>query len=406
MVDNFTSTPAPSLPPKTIIHVYGGTQGSGEQRMLQLVVANEQEKYHHVIIDLGRNAPSTPLFERMAEAGQCHYIPLCLEPDAIGANSVMLSKKIAECRPDIIKGWAYPGNAYALLAGQKLQRQRNAPAILLRLSNPEILDDEQALAEQMKDKWKKAAYHAIAISDEVAANYIGMGMPQERIRVIYNGVDSDKYNPREHALHRFKSRNALGISDHVRLIGLVARFDPQKGIEDFLDAARLLHETPGFEDVHFVLIGNGQDSGNPILQQWIADRGLDSVMHCAGARDTMPQLYHALDINTLSSRSEAFGNAIIEAMACGVPVVATDVGMTKAMLGDTGAIVQAGNPASIADGWKSLFSRPKTVAEPLAKEGVERVRSQFNFATTLQRYIDYYDSIVLSRRKVAMQPFP
>ena len=109
-----------------------------------------------------------------------------------------------------------------------------------------------------------------------------------------------------------------------KLIGRIARLAPDKGYPIFLEAAALLSKER--KDVRFVIAGAGPESYRRQLQLLSQELGLAERLIWAGARPDMPAVYNALDILCSSSDSEGFGLTVAEAMACGVPCVATDVG--------------------------------------------------------------------------------
>ena len=178
------------------------------------------------------------------------------------------------------------------------------------------------------------------------------GMAPDRLVVIDNLIDTQAFAPDPAAGTRL--RTAWGIPETAPLIGMAARLDPMKGHRTFLDAAkRLLAVRP---DTRFVLIGSGPAPYAAALRQAAGQLGLDTALHWAGECADMRAAYNALDLATLSSdEGEGFPNAVAEAMACGVPVVATAVGDTARIVGDTGLVVPPGDPQRLADAWTRLL---------------------------------------------------
>ena len=149
--------------------------------------------------------------------------------------------------------------------------------------------------------------------------------------MIPNGIDTEKFRVLPDS--RIKLRREWRIRDGQLLIGLVARLDPMKGHPVFLRAAALLAKER--DDVRFVCVGDGPDEME--LHQLSHELGLDSVLIWAGSRLDMPAVYNALDILVSSSSyGEGHSNVIVEAMACGVPCVVTNVGDSARIIGEAG----------------------------------------------------------------------
>jgi glycosyltransferase involved in cell wall biosynthesis len=183
--------------------------------------------------------------------------------------------------------------------------------------------------------------------DHAAAN----GFPKNKMVVIPNGIDTERFYP--DPSERQRVRKEWGLSENDKLIGLVARLDPMKDHPTFLRAAALLAKKR--EDVRFVCVGDGPANYRHELYALTKELGLADRVMWTGARADMPAVYNALDIATSSSSyGEGFPNVIGEAMACGVPCVVTDVGDSGWIVGNSDAIVPVKEPYIMAHSW-SLY---------------------------------------------------
>jgi glycosyltransferase involved in cell wall biosynthesis len=171
---------------------------------------------------------------------------------------------------------------------------------------------------------------------------------------------------------------------------MAGRLHRHKDHGNFFAAARLLHRE--FPDVHFVLCGEGMMADNPKLAAEAAE-GLHGRCHLMGLQHDMPAFYSALDLAANSSLSEAFPLAVGEAMACGVPCVVTEVGDSPAIVGETGRIVPAREPASIASAWRELIDAGPEARRILGEAARQRVVSHFSVAQFAQRYQSLYRNI-------------
>ena len=182
--------------------------------------------------------------------------------------------------------------------------------------------------------------NSLAIRDYVVANDRA---PVHKIDVVRNGV----VPVTQSVSHRGQLCRELGIAADTTLIGMVARLQPVKGHRFFIDAAAKILKSRG--DVHFVLVGDGPLKSE--IEQQVRRLGLAGHAHFLGDRRDAPHLIAAFDLLVLASLHEGLPNAVMEAMAAGVPVVATPVGGTKELIIDseTGYFAAPGDSAALAN---------------------------------------------------------
>lgn len=136
-------------------------------------------------------------------------------------------------------------------------------------------------------------------------------------------------------------RTQWNISQNIPLIGMVARFDPQKDHRTLIKSLSFLKRSQKM--FHCILVGSEMDVTNSDLLAWIKAEDVEENITLLGRRNDIPSVMNALDIHVLSSIGEAFPNVLAEAMACGTPCVTTDVGDAALIVGDTGWIVMPAN---------------------------------------------------------------
>ena len=194
----------------------------------------------------------------------------------------------------------------------------------------------------------------IANARAVRADAAGRGLPAERIAVVPNGIDTDAMRP--DAVAGRALRRAWGLADDAFAIGCVARLDPMKDHTNLLQAAaRFAQEHP---QARFICAGDGPAAYRDELATLANSLGLADRLIWAGEVGDVRAAYNAFDIATLPSAfGEGFPNVVGEAMACGAPVVATDVGDTGAIVGAHGEVVPPGRPDLLCAGWTRLRRR-------------------------------------------------
>jgi glycosyltransferase involved in cell wall biosynthesis len=180
------------------------------------------------------------------------------------------------------------------------------------------------------------------------------GLPSERVAVIPNGIDTETMRP--DPAGRPAMRRAWGVADDAFVIGCVARLDPMKDHANLINAAARFASNNA--DARLVCVGTGGADYRAGLVAMARSLGLSDRMIWTGELGDVQDAYNAFDVATLPSAfGEGFPNVIGEAMACGTPVVATDVGDARAIVGTYGEVVPPGEPESLAAGWTRLRQR-------------------------------------------------
>ncbi|HKD28577.1 MAG TPA: glycosyltransferase [Xanthobacteraceae bacterium] len=201
---------------------------------------------------------------------------------------------------------------------------------------------------------------------------------------IPNGVDTQRFRPLP--LQRDQLRSSMGIRAKGPVIGLVARYHPMKDHPTFLQAAaKFANDYPG---ACFVLCGTGCDGQNKNLNRWISQAGLSDHVTLLGTRTDMENIYPAFDLTTLCSAfGEGFPNVLTEAMACGVPCVATDVGACREILEEEWLVVQPRDPDALVRAWKSALAGP---TEVLARKARTRACERYGIEQISKLYESLY----------------
>lgn len=183
---------------------------------------------------------------------------------------------------------------------------------------------------------------------------IARGLPSGRIVVVPNGIDTRAMRPDPDARRDLRRMWGFGEADFV--IGMVARLDPMKDHATFLAAAGAFARAQ--PAARFVCVGDGPAGYRSHLEDLARRRGLENRIVWTGEMSANRAVYSAFDIATLSSAfGEGFPNVIGEAMACGTPVVATDVGDVALIVGDCGEVVPPRRPDSLSAGWSRMRER-------------------------------------------------
>lgn len=204
-----------------------------------------------------------------------------------------------------------------------------------------------------------------------------------RPRILYNGVDTDVFRPLKPDFHL---RKKLGIKEGEKVMVTVCRLIGLKGVQYALEAMALLRERIR---IRYIIIGDGEYRGR--LERKVSDLGLgDSVSFLGSVPNSeLPAYYSIATVGVFPSiADEAFGISIAEAMSCGVPVVATDVGGIPEVVTGGGVLVKPRNPAELAEAVSKIFTDEK-FRKRLSLEAKNIVEENFSWETIVSRFDEY-----------------
>ena len=234
---------------------------------------------------------------------------------------------------------------------------------------------------------------AIANARAVRTDAIRRGLPADRIAVIMNGIDADAMRADAEAGRAVRA--AWGLTDNHFVIGCAARLDPMK------DHANLLQAAAGFarenSDARFVCIGDGPTAYRLQLTTLADSLGLAGRVMWVRDIGDMKAAYNAFDIATLSSAfGEGFPNMVGEAMACGVPVAATDVGDVRLITAELGEVVPPKNADLLCAAWRRL--RQRLAQDPgLRNDARDRIVANYSVDTMVRRTEDTLSQLTAGR---------
>lgn len=280
-------------------------------------------------------------------------------------------------RPDIVHGYLTVGNLLSLLAKLADRHTRVLWGVRSSYIDRNRYDWMSRLTFRFSRRLSHLADGIIVNSWAGAAHHAALGYPSARITVVPNGIDTHRF--RFDPDGRAHWRGEWNVPEDAALVGLVGRLDPMKDHPTFLRAAAMLAaRDPRWR---FVCVGAGGDSGYARTLASLAEElGLHGRLVWAGPRDDMPAVYSALDIAASTSYGEGFPNTVAEAMACGRPCVATDVGDSARIVGACGAVVAARDPAAFAAGLEKTWGLLAPCAEGSGLRAMARSRIEETFA--------------------------
>ncbi len=369
-----------------VLHiVYSLHLGGAERVVTNYALHHDRQVYEPVVVALTQGGP---LEDDLNAAGVTTYIlgkRLGFDPRVILKLARIMRDegvKIVHVHTPLANNWGVPA---ALLSGVRtvirtehglFRRERQYYIFLnavLGLFNRQIL----------------------ACSNRAKDSHVAMDPPSRRkYRTIYNGIDVAQYrNPGDTS----KLRKELNLPEGTSVVGIIGSLIPLKGHRTFLRMAELVaRDRPA---VRFLIVGEGPLHGE--LESLARERGLAKQVIFTGVRRDIPELLSLMNVFVLSSYSEAHPLTILEAMAAGKAVVATDVGgnAESVVHGETGFIVPPDDSETLYREVKRLLEDPELAAR-MGKNGYERVRREFTVEKMVSETEAVYEQFVPFRQRV------
>ena len=311
-------------------------------------------------------------------------IPFKRAPTAL-VRLLSLRAEIGRRSPDVVHTWMYYADVVAGVAA----RAAGVRNVAWNVRNSDLMPGAYRRSAHAA-AWLAARLAGI-VPNMIVCNseasrmfHVARGYPTSRMRVILNGFEVLEPDPSA----RQCVRRELGLLRDTPLVGRFGRFHPHKDYGTFIKAASIVAERR--RDVHFVLAGEDVVPDNPQLARLIGATCSPERFHLLGLRRDLDRIHLALDVACSSSRGESFPNVVAEAMAAGVPVVATDVGASAEIVDGAGVVVPALDFTAMAEGIGRLLSMTASERAKLGDAARERIRSQFGLHATAVAYARLY----------------
>ena len=376
-----------------VLHIITGLNDGGAEAVLFRLITHDT-KNQHAVVSLtteGKYGPAlrdrgVPVVALEMPRGRLTWR---------GVQTLWIT--LRQARPDVVQTWMH----HADLLGGLVTRLAGVPVVWgIHKTNLEPgRSSRTSIAVARMCGWlsRRVPRRIVACAHAAVTVHTGLGYDAKRMVVIANGYDLGRFRPDGEARQRLRAE--WGVSDDVPLLGMVARWDPQKDHVNLIDALALLRRRG--HAFRAVLVGTGVEEHNATLMRRIADVGLSDWVQPLGPRTDVPAVMNALDVHVLSSSAEGFPNVLAEAMACGTPCVTTDVGDAALIVGDTGWVAPPRNPQTLADALEAALAawRDRSAWRVRQERCRQHIANEFGIDTMVARYRTVWEVVRRETRR-------
>lgn len=354
----------------------GGDEGGGPAYLKSFLKNLDKKRFEVVYVSLGRDSLSKEL------EGHVSSVEILVGwRGSLFLSALGVYRALKMYNPDVIHTHGLRAN----LAGRLAGRAKGVPVVTTvhsAISRDYANALKQFWAPRIDNLTLSLTDRFIVVSEAIKEDLVNRGMPPENISIVYNGVDIPGERPPSS-----DGRTRIGLYAEQFVVGTVARLEPNKGIKYLIRAAKELK--PKLANVKVVVIGAGRDRQE--LERESERLGLTDIIDFLGFREDARSLMTSFDVFTLPSLMEGFALVVIEAMAAGIPVVASKVGGVPEIIQDgrNGLLVEPGDPRSLAEAIFKLQESPD-----LRSMIVAEAYKDFNDRFTTERFVTETENVL------------
>lgn len=312
-------------------------------------------------------------------AAGIRVLPLRARGRLAPGAALRLAFELATFKPDLIHAHLFHANLTARLFAPLAPRAQV-------VATYHVVERRKLPLRRLLERWGAPREDlSVCVSFAVAGHTLSLGVRPDRLRVIHNGIDLTRFAPPADPPSAARAARArLGLPQDALIVGCVGRLDPQKAPLVLLEAFASLRRP----DAVLVFAGEGPLEGELRARA----SSLGDTVRLLGFRSDVPELLAALDVFCLPSRWEGFGLALAEALAVGLPAVASDVDSLPEVLGAAGLLVPPDDPQALAGALRRLLEDPAERAALRARAPAQAAK--FSLEAMRSAYAELYEELV------------
>jgi len=354
---------------RTIAHFIAAPGGGGAEAMLRNLVATmNTASWRNVVIVMNGQPWPREMAELRAHASEVHDLEATalLKKDTL----VRLIRLLRELKPEVLQTWMHHADFVGGWCGRLAGVRKIVWSFHCRELHTNPGDSElktRVFGGLLRLSSRVIPSRIISCSAAAIEDHVKMGYPRSRMTWVPNGILTDRFVPDVQA--RQALRDELHIPQAAPLVGYVGRFHEMKDLSTWLRAAGLLQKRR--PETHFWLCGGQEHELAECARAALSVMPHRDQVHFTSFRADAQKVYPALDVFSLSSRTEACPMTLMEALSCGVPCVATDVGDCALLVESAACVVPPHNPEALAQAWSQVLEAP-CAADQLRAAAVRR----------------------------------
>lgn len=359
--------------------------GGAERALVRIVTGLDRSRWEPHVHCLAHRGP-------LADELDAADVPVTCLGARSGRDWRVLSRLTRELmtfEPTIVQTFLFHAN----MAGRLAAWRAGVPLVVCGVR----VVEQDAPWRMWLDRWTSwLVNRTVCVSRGVADRYRALGFRDDQLAVVPNGVDVERF-----ATARPADLTQFGIPREARTIISIGRLHPQKGqVRLVVGLAKLQDRLTAAGSVHLLLVGEGSPRVRDAIAFIAQDLKLSDRVHFAGWQPDVAPLLRAADLFVLCSRWEGMPNVLLEAMAAGLPCVATNVeGVPELIInGETGLLVESGGHQALCDAIHRLLN-DAALASRLAEAGQRHVRQHFQWENTIRGFESIWNELLSTRRR-------
>lgn len=374
---------APPARPPHVVFVLGGlTMGGAESQLTSLLEAGRSAWSAWRVTVLTLTTSRDASLARRLEAASVRLVTVDRSTSGFARFFARLARWFRRERPDVV---------HTMLGGSAGTWGRLAARVA---GVPRVVHSDRSLAPRRTAWQRRLEPLANRVTDRFFTNAAAVatrlradGVDDAKIRVVANGVDLARFDGASGA----ELRTTWGVSDSARVAGYLGMLRPEKRPGLLLDAVEVLPEIDRPDRIVF--------AGDGVLMSEIRDRvertpWLREHVRLLGLVSDTPAFLAAIDVLVLTSDTEGLPNAVIEAMAAGVPCIATRVSDVPDLVSDNGFVVEPGDAPAMAEALRRVQRMPENELRALGRNGRVRAEATFELGRAAQRFHAVHDELL------------